>query len=307
MRQRPPVPLPHPHELTEHRVDSALGRWTHTAWRPPPLADVVEGIWHFEGRVAVRRERTFPGGHVELILHLGPRYRAVRDDGSTAEPYPLACLSGVGTAPLVVEAPDAPSCVLGLRLRPVGAYALLGCPLPALGDVTVDLAALVGREAEVLAERCHALPTASARLALVARWVAARLARRASERGATPHPAVVHAAAALERAHGVASVTRLREATGLGRTRFADAFRTQVGLGPKRYARVLRFRRALTTLHAGTSPGAARVPLSALALAAGYYDQAHLDADFREFAGMTPSAYARARRFHEAPSVAEPA
>ena len=44
-----------------------------------------------------------------------------------------------------------------------------------------------------------------------------------------------------------------------------------------------------------------------LAGRAGYYDQAHLDADFREFAGMTPSAYARALRFHEAPSVAEPA
>jgi AraC-like DNA-binding protein len=289
--------------VTVRRVDSALGRWTHTTWCPPHLADVVEGIWHFEGRVALRRERTFPGGHAEVILHLGPRYAAVTDAGASAGPFPLACVSGVQTAPLVVEAPDAASCVLGLRLRPVGAYALLGCPLPALTDATVDLAALVGRDAEELAARCHALADAPARLALVAGWAAARLARRATARGGTPHPAVAWAAARLEGAHGVASVTRLREATGLGRTRFAEAFRAQVGVAPKRYARVLRFRRALALLHDG-APG---LGLPALALAVGYYDHAHLDADFREFAGMTPTAYTRALRYHDAPSLAEPA
>ena len=298
-------------DVTVHQVDSALGRWTHTAWRPAHLADVVEGLWHFEGRVTLLRERTFPGGHVELIVHLGPRYRAVDDAGIAADPFPHACISGVQTAPLVVEAPPTPSCVLGLRLRPVGAYALLGCPLSELTDGTVDLAALLGREADELAARCHDAPTAPARLALAAGWVAARLARRgrATARRGAPHPAVAWTAAQLEQAHGCASVTRLREAAGLGRTRFADAFRAQVGLGPKRYARVLRFRRALTLLQAGAAAGgrAPGAPLSALALAAGYYDQAHLDADFREFAGMTPTAYARAIRYHQAPSLAEPA
>jgi hypothetical protein len=159
-------------DVTVHRVDSALGRWTHTAWRPAHLADVVEGLWHFEGRVTLLRERTFPGGHVELIVHLGPRYRAVDDAGIAADPFPHACISGVQTAPLVVEAPPTPSCVLGLRLRPVGAYALLGCPLSELTDGTVDLAALLGREADELAARCHDAPTAPARLALAAGWAA---------------------------------------------------------------------------------------------------------------------------------------
>ena len=56
---------------------------------------------------------------------------------------------------------------------------------------------------------------------------------------------------------------------------------------------VVRFGRALELL------GAARAgaSLSALALAAGYYDQAHMNADFRELAGITPRPYLEALRF----------
>jgi transcriptional regulator GlxA family with amidase domain len=48
----------------------------------------------------------------------------------------------------------------------------------------------------------------------------------------------------------------------------------------------MRFRRAADLL-----ASASRVPLDELAVACGYYDQSHLDRDFREFAATTPSAY----------------
>jgi AraC-like DNA-binding protein len=287
--------------LTATSVDSPLGRWTHHACDaphlPPAIADAVIGLWHFEGRVALPRERTFPGGYLELIVHLGPRFRPV-DDGAAGAAYPLACVTGVQTRPLVVEAPDAPCRVLGVRLRPAGAYALLAQPLDATADCTLDLADVAGRAAAELTERCHDAPTVAACFDRAAAWVAARIAHNVA-RGRAPHAAVAWAAARLEACGGVASVTGLREQTGLGRTRFAAAFREQVGMGPKRYARVLRFRRAL-----GLVQGGAR--LSDAALAAGYYDQAHLNASFREFAGMTPAAFAAAVRYHNSPSLAEP-
>jgi AraC-like DNA-binding protein len=292
--------------MATRTVDSALGRWTHTTWCPPRLAAVVEHLWHFEGRVTLLRERTFPGGHVELIVHLGPRYRGVDAGGGGATPYPVACVAGVQTTPLVVEAPDAPSCVLGVRLRPVGAYRVLGVPLPALTDATHDLAGVVGHAAAELADRCHDALTAAARFACVATWIEARLARSPA-RTTAPDARIVRAAAQLERSHGATPVGALRDAAGLGRTRFAAAFRAHVGLAPKRYARVLRFRHALTLLHG--APPASAAPggrIAALALAAGYYDQAHLDAEFRVFAGMPPSAYLRALRYDGAPSLPEP-
>jgi AraC-like DNA-binding protein len=62
-------------------------------------------------------------------------------------------------------------------------------------------------------------------------------------------------------------------------------FRDTVGVGPKTFARLERFRRALDAARAQEAPRWA-----VIALDAGYYDQAHLIADFRAIAGVTPQA-----------------
>jgi AraC-like DNA-binding protein len=43
------------------------------------------------------------------------------------------------------------------------------------------------------------------------------------------------------------------------------------------------------------------------ALSAGFYDQPHMNADFREFAGMTPAQFVAASRYPNTASLAEPA
>lgn len=282
-------------QLTTLTVDSPLGRWTQCKWRPPQLADVVEHMWHFDGRMMLPRKRSFPGGYIELIFHLGPRFRAVDRNGMTLDAFPLACLTGMQTGPLVIEAPSESCCVLGVRLRPVGAYALLARPVVESTGLTVDLSDLAGRNAVELTEQCEGMRSVEERFSRVAAWIAARLARSP---GATAE--IAWAAACLERSRGTVPVTSLRDRTGLARARFASTFREQVGLTPKRYGRVLRFRHALTLLQAGGR-------LSDVALSAGYYDQPHMNADFREFAGMTPAAFATAACYPNSPSLPEPA
>jgi AraC-like DNA-binding protein len=63
------------------------------------------------------------------------------------------------------------------------------------------------------------------------------------------------------------------------------AFTESVGIGPKEFARTVRLQRAIRTA-AATSNDWGRI-----AADAGYYDQAHLIADFRELIGLTPGAY----------------
>ena len=67
------------------------------------------------------------------------------------------------------------------------------------------------------------------------------------------------------------------------RARIQDA----VGVGPRAYRRLLRFH-ALTRAIANAT-GAP--DWAALALDAGYYDQAHMIREFREFSGLTPRTY----------------
>jgi AraC-like DNA-binding protein len=60
-----------------------------------------------------------------------------------------------------------------------------------------------------------------------------------------------------------------------------------VGLPPKTLARIFRFDRAVSLL----AQRDAR--LADVAFECGYYDQAHLNRDFRGFAGTSPASFAR--------------
>ncbi|MEV0991734.1 helix-turn-helix domain-containing protein [Streptomyces sp. NPDC049949] len=95
-----------------------------------------------------------------------------------------------------------------------------------------------------------------------------------------------HPGAAAPRRGGVA-VERLAAEAGWSRKRLWSRFRSQVGLGPKRAARLVRFDEAAHRLAAGRSP-------AQVAAEVGYADQSHLHRDVRTFAGVTPAAVAGA-------------
>ena len=72
---------------------------------------------------------------------------------------------------------------------------------------------------------------------------------------------------------------------GVSERHLRRVFREHVGLSPKAFARLLRFHRALGAARAERRPGWAEI-----AAGAGYYDQAHLIAEFRAITGVTPRA-----------------
>lgn len=291
-------------------VDSDLGRWALTSWEPPagtPLARAVSFVWDFQGRVTAPRERVFPNGGVELLLQLDDRYRDIRPvDGETVL-TPATCVTGVHTGSFVIEAPPRPCRVIGVRLRPPAAWAVLGHPLSELSNRTTDLGLLLGRDADELAERCHELGTGPERVRRVVAWLAARLSTDRAVRAIDP--AVRHVTESISRTAGRDPIGPMREETGLSAARLADRFREQVGVTPKRYARIQRFQRTLRMLaepdcRAG---GCAEPSLAEVAVSAGYYDQPHMNREFRRMAGLTPGEYLRSRRFPESPHLAESA
>jgi transcriptional regulator GlxA family with amidase domain len=76
--------------------------------------------------------------------------------------------------------------------------------------------------------------------------------------------------------------------TGWSRRHVTQRFRRQLGLSPKAYARLLRFKHASALL---VEEGSVR-SLAQVATEAGFYDQSHLTRDFATLAGTTPGAYA---------------
>ena len=78
---------------------------------------------------------------------------------------------------------------------------------------------------------------------------------------------------------------------GLSRRRFTALFREQVGLTPKLYCRLGRFRQVVRRSAAG-----APVDWAQVALDGGYYDQAHMAHEFREFSGVSPGEWLASER-----------
>jgi AraC-like DNA-binding protein len=165
--------------------------------------------------------------------------------------------------------------LVGVRLRPGVAGAVLGLPASELRDAAPDAADVLGRDhAEALLDALCAGEEPHALLLAVV------------ERGGAvcADPVVEAAVAALDRPH--ARVASVAAELGLSARQLQRRVIDAVGYGPKTLARVLRFRR-LQAL--------APAPLVERALEAGYADQAHMTAEVTELAGIPPVRFLKDR------------
>ena len=173
--------------------------------------------------------------------------------------------------------PGSPS--VGALLKPAAGEVLFGVPNAALAGRHVLLDQVWGPAAtESATERLHEATSVDQRLQNLESVLLARLPLRP-----VLHPVVAYGLRELPLRRRVGEVV---EQTGYSHRRFIDLFKRQVGLSPKQYSRLRRFRRALGILDrdGGTT-------WTELVLAAGYSDQPHFNHEFRAIAGITPGAY----------------
>lgn len=162
-------------------------------------------------------------------------------------------------------------------LQPGVARSLFRCPPDELAPEGVPLADVWGREANVF---LGDLSAASSWLERRARIVA-RFAQRAE--GEDPAASLARCAVRqIRRDRGRRSIRSVCDALGVHGRRLERVFETHLGVSPKRFARITRFRFAREALRGGT-------PAAEIALDLGYSDQAHMTREFRELAGVPPA------------------
>lgn len=266
---------------------SSAGPQASTARRPVGGGPLGHG-----GSAHAPLEQVLPTGLAHVVLRLaGPPLRLVSTDLITETTICGGVVGGPRAAPYAKRhAPGSET--VGAQLRPGATAALLGASGRVLADVHTPLAEVLGPVADAWCEQLLALPDANARLARFE----ALLIQQLREPPAL-HPAVAHALAHFARAGidpltDTTSVRALARETGYSHRHLTALFEEAIGLTPKRWARMQRFRRALTACQQGSES------LSALALRCGYADQAHLTREFREFSGTTPARYRGQRPEH---------
>jgi AraC-like DNA-binding protein len=194
---------------------------------------------------------------------------------------PVVC--GAHSESFIIDTADRPM-LLGVHFKPGGAVPFLKVPAYELGNVQASLDALWGPLASEVKERLLEAPTWRARFRILETVLLAQLTSPAA-----PHPAVVFAVRAIQAMPHMHTIGRLTERIGLSPRRFIEVFTADVGLTPKVFSRVLRFQRVLALIRRNR-----QIDWADVAVAGGYYDQAHFIHDFRAFSGMKPTAYLHA-------------
>ncbi|MFP2956402.1 helix-turn-helix domain-containing protein [Myxococcus sp. 1LA] len=240
--------------------------------RIAPSASVASAV---AALLVDERDRDLPGvliprPEVHLVIRFGPSTRSGLDAyalGGRQRVHRKLIRSGQRT--------------VTARLHLGSHEAVLGVPASAIAGGIVALGDLWGDAAtRRLFDRLGDTRSAADAAAILESAIAERLALTGGRRA--------RAQLALDAAERLtsANVNAVAVDIGVSERHLRRVFRETVGVSPKAFAKLVRFHRALRAAledeHANWA---------SIAAEAGYYDQAHLIAEFRAFTGVTPQGF----------------
>lgn len=223
----------------------------------------MECAWSLETTAGVRAYRVPPDGCVDIIYTLETGAQVV---GAMRVERRFDLAVGGRT--------------IGVRFQPGMAGALLGAAPGEFTDRTVALGDVWGGRARQLQSRLEDARSLDEGLRIL------RLALPPPRREPS---GVQRAIMAMTAAHGDLDLEWAARHAGLSGRQFRRRCLEESGLTPKRLCRVLRFRHVRALAAQGAD-------WASIASDAGYFDQAHLIRDFREFTGGPPmSVFSKTR------------
>jgi AraC-like DNA-binding protein len=293
----------HPREATAPVFDPrAIGSYREFA-PAPALAGVVRAYFSFmpnvpwvghrtiTREVPISREEPFDlpmlaDARSSLALDLGA---TCRTDAGWSSGAPLeARVLGARRLARQAAAHDC-SEMVGAYLEPGATLALLSVPAVELTDRTVGLDEFWGSQATQLLSDVAELGEA----ARVDRLETALLERLRPQSRSRRSVDVLALTRWVQANPTSARVSELAGMVDVSRRHLTRIFREVVGVSPKRFCRLARFKTGL--VYAGAGQG---VSWAQVAEELGYADQSHMIAEFRELAGLTPEMLAERRWFH---------
>src|SRR4051794_1011454 len=250
--------------------------------RPSPVPGVSMAGFQDRGVTAVGH-RVIPHPAVMLALEFGAGPLIV--EGAPGRHRRGSLVAGLRSGPDALRVRGENFAAVQVRLSPVVAHAILGVPPGDLDGAVVALDQVWGRQLARVREQLSDASSWQDRFALTDRLLAERWRTVADQVTPSVDPGVALAWRQIRLGRGQGRVDTLAAELGWSRQRLWSRFHEQIGLAPKRAAKLVRFDHAVHRLVAGEET--VRV-----AVAGGYADQSHLHRDVVAFTGLTPTAVA---------------
>ena len=228
-----------------------------------PWVQCYWSAWTESGATEDVVEKLYPDGGTTLIFD--------RDEGWVPMLHVSARTRPERFAPAVER--------VGIRFEPGGLFQLFGLSPADVDERAVALDVIWHGESMALSAAIAAAAITD-RMELLERWLFAQAARLQPRAGRVQRLLPLLTAGAQE-------ITELIRDQGLSRRTLERHFRREVGLTPGQIGHFHQLKRARLLL------ARSDLAISDVALACGFFDQAHFTHQFRAFTGETPAAYRR--------------
>lgn len=243
----------------------------------PPLNRVVECLWTLESErndSTACTERILPDGCVELILNFAEPFQQHSSDSALRQPVNF--IVGEMTGPIFIS-PTGPVQLIGIRFHPGGTKPFFRLPMHEVTDRVIELGALARDLELALTTRTHELPSVEQKVFALQTALTEQLLQSNTDFR------LLRIAERIVESGGMLPIETLASDAGISCRQLERKFLAEIGLGPKLLSRILRFQQVFRAVEASEASW------PEVALECGYYDQAHLIRDFRQFAQQTPA------------------
>lgn len=245
----------------------------------PSLQFFIDRYWsvEYDGSSDAPVEPVLPDGCPEIVFNLADRFQRIPSFGDV-EMQTSAIVSGQIRKRILIR-PTGRVSLFGIRFRPHAAAGFLGVGMSSLTDHVVPLESVIGGLSGELESQIASAQTFEKRVAVIETILRSRCSNNDVSIAARLSETIADSG-------GRMSVKELLDRTGIGERRMERMFDKYVGVSPKVFSRIVRFRGVVRSIEAADSFG-----LLDTALSFGYYDQSHMIHEFNEFAGTSPLSY----------------
>jgi AraC-like DNA-binding protein len=244
------------------------------------LADYIDCFWYNSMAGDIDEEspiqRCLPLGMVELIIHLEGRNSQSKWQNhwtSFSEAYVVGIMQEAVEWKMYGQ-----SAMFGVRFKPEGVIQLFQTPLAEFVNNYIDAEDFLGKKHSSILGQIQSASTNQERVFLLEAFIHHQLV--------SLQPVKNHFTEAIRyiRKDGNYFTTNELENKLFVCERQAQRiFKNQLGLSPKEYFRIIRFRQIIDLIKSKKA-----ILWADLAYSLGYSDQAHLIRDFKQFAGLSP-------------------
>jgi AraC-like DNA-binding protein len=235
-------------------------------YQPHPfLAPYIETYWVSEDYTEEKiSQRILPDGCVDIIFTFNNDKLTPLLVGTMTSYFDISYIGKIKIA--------------GIRFRPGAIKSFVNIPVFEYTDTRIDILTLDTAIEESFFQRIEDCRTMAQLIPLLNQYFIQRLSRLSFS-----DKQVDYAVRLIESQKGNISATKLAEEVCLSPRQLERRFKESVGISPKVFSRITKFRNLSQILKANP-----RYSLSDIAFTFGYYDHSHLIKEFKRLTGHTP-------------------